>query len=181
MVTEDSAQAIALLAENEGNVAQTAKELEITPYMLRKVRDTNIELYREVCQRIAAGVFDKTLYIADKYLDEIARRADDDLFEGVKTKELMVTAAIAIDKLNVMTTVRGKFGEAQKTADDISKLSEEELQQAIDAEFRELSAEEPKAKDASVPDTPEDKLLAKPSGVSTFGSLLPSSGNTGQA
>lgn len=178
----EDAQAIALLAENEGNVAQTARELDITPYMLRKLRDTNLELYREARKRMAEALEDKVYVIASKYADEILRRVkDEEALKGMKIKDLAVTMGIAVDKLRVMATVHSQFGEAQKAADGISGLSEEDFLKVVDAEFRELSAEELEAKDESVPDTPEDELLARPSGVPTFGSLLHRRSDTGQA
>lgn len=174
---EEKAQAIARLAKNEGNVAKTAKELSLTPYMLRKIRDANRELYKEACERIAAGIFDKTLVIADKYLGEIVRRSEDEEeLKKAKTKDLMVTAAIAIDKLNVMTTVRGKFGNTQKAADDLSELTEEEMQDIIDAEYKEITEAEEPTSDEDLSGTPKDKFPSRPSGVSTIGTLLHRSG-----
>lgn len=170
---EEKSQALALLAANEGNVAKTARELDLTPYTLRKIRNANPALYKEACERIAAGIFDKTLVIADKYLGEIVRRSEDeDELKGAKTKELMVTAAIAIDKLNVMTTVRGKFGDTQKAADDLSELTEEEFQDIVDAEYEEITEAEEPTSDEDLSDTPKDKLSSRSSGVSTIGSLL---------
>jgi len=176
-MVEDQAQALALLAHNEGNVAKTSKELEMTPYMLRKIRDANRELYQETRKRLAEALEDKVSIIANEYANEILRRVqDEETLKGMKIKELAVTMGIAVDKLNVMTTVRGKFGETQKAADDLSKLTDEELQDIVDAEFREIKAGEPES-DEDLSGTPKDKLLTRSGGVSTVGSLLHRSGS----
>jgi len=173
---EEKANAIALLAKNEGNVVKTAKELEITPYMLRKLRDSYPQLYEAARRRMAEDLYDKVNIMAHRYADEILNRIEDEeALEGMKIKELAVVMGIAVDKINVMATVRSKFGEAQKSADSFTLLSEEDLQKAVDAEFRELKAGEP-TDDEDMSDTPKHEFPTRPSGVSAIGSLLHSSG-----
>lgn len=172
MVEEEKAEVLALLAKNEGNIAKTSRELDVTPYMLRKLRDTNLELYQEARKRMAEALEDKVYVIANKYANEILRRVEDEeALKGMKIKELAVTMGIAVDKLNVMATVRGKFGETQKAAEGLSGLTEEEFQNIVDAEYRDITAEEPKA-DEDLSGTPKDELPVRPKRVSTIGSFL---------
>jgi hypothetical protein len=169
---EETARALTTLAVNEGNIAKTARELEVTPYMLRKLRDANYALYEEAQKRIVEGIFDKTIIMTDKAADEIISRLEDPkTLADMKIKELGVMFGIGVDKVSVMTTVRGKFTDTQQAVDDLSKLTEEEMQDIIDAEYRELMAEEPTS-DEDLSDTPKDKLSSRPGGVSTIGSLL---------
>jgi hypothetical protein len=179
---EEAARGLTVLAANQGNLAQTARETGISPYHLRKLRQNNYELYDRVCKEIAAGILDKTLYLTDKYLAEIGRRIDEGELVDTKTKDLMVTAAIGIDKINVMTTVRSKFGDVQKKSQELDGMSEEEIWEAIDAEYEVLpeapQAEEPDDNE-SLSDTSQDELPVGPSGVPATGSVLHSGGDTG--
>lgn len=167
----DQPQALALLAVNEGNIAATARKLDITPYKLRRIRDANPDLYREVQKQVMEDVLDTTLLTAQACLDEVYRRVTEgDELKDLKTKELMVTGAIAIDKVNVMTSVQSKFSGAQQTAGGYSDLTEEELIQVIDAEYREISNEA--ATDEDLPDTSKDGLPDRPKRVSPIGAAL---------
>ena len=181
---DEKANAIALLAKNEGNLSKTAKELDITPYMLRKLRDSYPQLYEAARRRMAEDLYDKVNIMAHKYADEILNRIEDEeSLGGMKIKELAVVMGIAVDKINVMATVRSKFGDAQKSVDSFTQLSEEDLQKAVDAEFKVLSdnkAEEPTVRepttDEDMSDTPKHEFPARSSGVSAIGSLLHSGG-----
>lgn len=180
---DEKAQALALLAINEGNLAQTSRETGLTPYKLRKLRDTNYELYETVRYRVAEGLLDKTLLITDVTLDEIHRRmTDPELIQDMKVKDLMVISAIGIDKINVMTVVRGKFGATRRATEEFEKMTEEEIMEAIEGEFEVISdevAKEAKDTNEDMSDTPEDELHAKERRVPPAGPFLHrSSGET---
>ena len=172
IVGEEKAKALALLAVNEGNLARTSRETGLTPYKLRRLRDTNLELYQETQRRIAEGLLDTTLLIGRAVLDEVHNRVTDpDKIEEMKLKDLMVVAGISIDKVNVMTNVRGKFGPAQRAAEDYTKLSDDEIAGIIDVEFRDVTADEGQANE-DMPDTPKDELPFRSKRVSPLGTLL---------
>lgn len=181
--TEETAQSLALLAANEDNIAKTARELKITPYQLRKLRQKFPETYEAARRLLVNDIYDKTIVATNLYADELVRRIEDEeTLDKMSVKEVAVTFGILVDKTNVMTTVRGKFGDAQKQAEGFGSLTEEELQEAIDADFEVLSetpeAEEP-TNDESVLDTPTDELPVRPSGVPATGPVLHSGSDTG--
>lgn len=174
---EKDAKALVLLAQNEGNVAKTAKELHVTAYQLRRLRDANLELYEAAQKRIIEGIFDKVIVMTDMYLSEIIRRGENpEELDGIKIKELGVMAGIGVDKINVMTTVRAKFGGVQKAADSFGKMTDEEIADAIDGDF---TIEEPKANEG-MSNTPKDGLSDRPKRVSPLRSILHSRSNTGK-
>lgn len=176
MVVEQTSTAIALLAQNEGNVAKTSRALGITAPRLRKLRDENLQLYEEARRRIAEGIFDKVLLTTDLYLEEILRRIEDpDELRGMKVKDMMVVVGIGVDKTNVLMAIKSKLGDVQKDADSYSDMNLEELQNAIDGEYRELTDESPAKEpvDEGVPDTSEDGIPSRPRGVSAFRVTVP--------
>ena len=178
---EEKAQALAVLAEKEGNLKEAAKELNLTPYILKKLRNAYPELYEAARKQMVDDLYDKTIVMANRYADEILNRLDDpETLAGMKTEKLAVVYGISVDKTGVMTHIRSKFGEAQKKAEDFSQYTDEEMQKAIEGEFKEIQAEEP-TDDESMSGPPKDKLPIRPSSVPTLGSFLHRSRDRGQA
>jgi hypothetical protein len=174
---EETAKALAVLASEDGNLTNAAKELDITPYMLKRLRDSYPELYEMARQRMVDDLYDKSIIMAERYSDEILRRLEDpEALAAMRTEKLAVVYGIAVDKVNVMTAVRSKFGQAQKQAQDFSKFSDKDIEKAVDAEFEEIKAEEP-TDNESLPSSSEDELLIRPSSLPAFGAILHSSSN----
>lgn len=174
---EQHAQALITLAQNEGNLAKSAKELDITPYHLRKIRDANPQAYEAIRKRFVEGLFDKAIIMADKYGDELLRRIENpEQLAKMKAKEIATVFGIMVDKINVMSTVRGRFGESQRAAEGYSELPDEELAAILEGEFREISDEAESDEDMS--DTPEDELHAEKRRVSPIGAVLHRGGDT---
>jgi hypothetical protein len=182
---EETATALTTLAGNEGNLTATEKELkaqgwDISVYKLRRLRDAYPQVYELARSRLIDDLYDKTLIMTNRYADEIIRRLDDpDTLAAMKTVKLATVYGIGIDKLNVMTTVRSKSGETQKAAKKLEGLTEDDLQKAIDAEFKEIKAEEP-IDDEDMSGTSEDKLPIRPGGVPSIGSFLHRSSDKGR-
>jgi len=168
--TEEKAQALALLAANEGNLAKTSEELKLTPYHLRKIRNNNLELYRRIQKQIAADLYDKTTIMAGTYADEILRRIEDpEELEKMNTKHLATVFGIAIDKIDVMTRVQSKFENVQRKSQDYESYSDEQLVDILEGKFKVIEEEK---QHEDMPDTPKDGVPARPSGVSAIGSAL---------
>lgn len=177
---EQKAQALAVLAEKEGNLTEAAKELNLTPYMLKKLRNAYPELYEAARKQMIDDLYDKTIVMANRYADEILNRLDDpETLAGMKTEKLAVVYGISVDKTGVMTAVRSKFGDAQKKADDYGHYTDEEMQKAIEGEFRMLPKAEEPPDNESVSGTPKDKLPIRPRSIPAVGSFLHRSGDKG--
>ena len=178
---EQKAQALAVLAQEEGNLAQASKQLDISAYQLKKLRNAYPELYEAARKQMVDDLHDKTIIMANRYADEILRRLDSpEELIGMKTEKLAVVYGIAVDKTNVMTHIRSKFGEAQKKAEDYSKFTDDEIQKAIDGEYRLLPQAEEPPDDESMSDTPKDKFPIRPRSVPAIGSFLHRGGDKGQ-
>lgn len=180
---EQKAQALAVLAEKEGNLAEAAKELNLTPYILKKLRNAYPDLYEAARKQMVDDLYDKTIVMANRYADEILNRLDDpETLAGMKTEKLAVVYGISVDKTGVMTAVRSKFGDAQKKADDYGHYTDEEMKKAIEGEFRMLpktpEAEEP-TDNESVSGTPKDKFPIRPRRVPAVGDFLHRGGDKG--
>lgn len=170
---EQKAQALAVLAQKEGNLAEAAKELQLSPYHLKKLRNSYPELYEVACKQMVDDLHDKTIIMANRYADEILRRLDSpEELQGMKTEKLAVVYGIAVDKTKITTYIRTKFGEAQKKAEDYGKFTDEEMQKAIEGEFRMLPKAEEPPDNESVPSTPKDELPIRPRRIPAVGSFL---------